>query len=284
MNSSSPHSPLVKNQSARDEAKNLWNLVPCGDVVDAPHGSLQYFLQIETLRYRVQNWQHSYFKFEDFKGKKILEIGVGQGTDQAQFAKAGAVCHGIDITQNHLELTALNFKRRGFKIDLRTADATAIPFPDGDFDAVYSFGVIHHIPDVDMVLREAHRVIQPGGMIMLAVYNRWSVYWIIKMVFMLGLLRLWLVTKGLGGLKATIETGADGVKIKPYVCLDSKKIFARKIQRAGFVISDIPIHQLHADHFMPKRLVSSLGWLVKPLIPLLESRMGWYITVKASKN
>ena len=116
MKKSLPNSKFdIEDRRARDEAKSLWNLVPCGDEVDAPQGTLDYFRQVETLRYRVQNWQHDYFNFIEFKDKKILEIGIGQGTDQIQFAKAGAICHGIDITQNHLELTALNFERRGFK-------------------------------------------------------------------------------------------------------------------------------------------------------------------------
>ena len=142
---------------------------------------------------------------------------------------------------------------------------------------------MHHIPEVDQVLSEALRVIRPGGKILVAVYNGWSIYWIVKWVFMLGIMRLWLLTKGWAGLKATIETGADGVKIRPFVKLYSKGLLRRKIRAAGFVITDVSVYQLHADHFMPKALVPYLGWLVKPLIPLLRSRLGWYVTVKAVK-
>ena len=271
----------VKRQSeeARIQAQKLWNEVPCGDVVDAPEGSLDYFLQVETLRYRIQGWQHDYFRFKDFKGKKILEIGVGQGTDQAQFAKAGAICNGIDITQRHLDLTALNFKMRGFKTNLQRADATQNPHPDNSLDAVYSFGVIFLIPEIDKVMSEIYRVLKPGGVVMLACYYRYSAFWIFWKILLHGLLMGWLFTKGWAGLKATIETGADGVRVKPYMRLDSKRTLRNDLKRAGFIIQDISVHQLQADSFWP----TILQKLVKPLVPKLENKMGWYVCAIARK-
>ena len=81
---------------------------------------------------------HDYFRFSDFKDQHVLEIGVGQGTDLCQFAQNGALCHGVDITQNHLNLTGLNATLRGFKVDLHFADATKLPFDDNSMDCVYS--------------------------------------------------------------------------------------------------------------------------------------------------
>ena len=95
------------------------------------------------------------FQFEQYSDRRILEIGVGLGTDLVQFAKAGAVCHGIDITDRHLELAARNFALRGLPVTLKKCDAARIECPDGYFDVVYSFGVIHHIPDAAAVLRRS---------------------------------------------------------------------------------------------------------------------------------
>lgn len=55
---------------------------------------------------------HRYFRYEGYAGKRVLEIGIGQGTDLMQFAKGGAIFHGADITDNHLKLTKCNFDLR----------------------------------------------------------------------------------------------------------------------------------------------------------------------------
>ena len=96
-------------------------------------------------------------------GRKLLEVGVGQGTDLVQFAKGGAEVSGIDITQRHLELAARNFAVRHMHAKLAYATAAAIPFESDFFDVVYSFGVLHHTNDTVRCLSECHRVLKPGG-------------------------------------------------------------------------------------------------------------------------
>src|SRR4051812_12549275 len=150
---------------ARRHAQAQWTANPCGSTGGDP-STLEYFLEVERERYRQQPWQHAFFRFEDFSAKRVLEIGTGHGTDLAQFAKAGAICHGVDITDAHLKLTERNFALRGFQVELKKADATALPYPDNYFDAVYSFGVLHHIPDAGAVISEVLRVLKPSGILM----------------------------------------------------------------------------------------------------------------------
>ena len=121
--------------------------------IEHEENSLDYFLNVEKNRYDIQPWMHDYFQFEKFAGKRVLEIGVGQGTDLVQFAKAGALCHAIDITDNHLSLAAQNFSIRRLNIEFKKCDAVAISYPDDYFDTVYSFGVIHHIPEAERIFR-----------------------------------------------------------------------------------------------------------------------------------
>ena len=130
------------DSSAREQAKSQWNATACGEL-SGEKNSVEYFLRVEEDRYSQQDWVHDYFNYREFYGKRVLEIGVGQGTDLMQFAKAGAECFGVDITDNHLAITKRNFALRGKEADLRKADATQLPFPDGYFDCVYSFGVLH---------------------------------------------------------------------------------------------------------------------------------------------
>ena len=147
---------------ARIEAQKQWNARACGEL-PGDKQSVDYFDAVARDRYEQQPWMHDYFKYECFAGQHVLEIGIGQGTDMMQFAKGGAICHGVDITQNHLKLTALNATLRGYEVDLHESDATRLPFADNTIDCVYSFGVLHHIPEIDKVVREIYRVLKPRG-------------------------------------------------------------------------------------------------------------------------
>jgi SAM-dependent methyltransferase len=54
---------------------------------------------------------------------------------------------------------------------LRVADAEHLAFPDNSFDIVYSYGVMHHSPDTQRCLREAWRVLKPGGQLKVMLYH-----------------------------------------------------------------------------------------------------------------
>src|SRR4051812_7640823 len=114
------------DQQARDGARAQWNANPCGAVTSDEYDAA-FFERVETERYRQQYWQRDFFDFTSFGGGKVLEIGVGLGTDLKQFARNGARCYGADITDNHLSLAARNFALEGFPLSLERADATALP-------------------------------------------------------------------------------------------------------------------------------------------------------------
>ena len=103
-----PEGVLNLQSEAREHAALQWNTTPCG-AIDGDEADLRYFLEVERERYRQQPWQHDYFEFGSQAGRRVLEIGVGLGTDLVQFATAGAECHAIDITDRHLLLAAATF-------------------------------------------------------------------------------------------------------------------------------------------------------------------------------
>ncbi|MFP8835076.1 class I SAM-dependent methyltransferase [Hydrogenophaga sp. XSHU_21] len=265
------------DNNARLGAQKQWNARACGEL-PGDKQSVEYFDAVARDRYRQQPWMHDYFRYERFAGQHVLEIGIGQGTDMMQFAQAGAICHGVDITQNHLKLTALNATLRGIEVDLHETDATRLPFADNSLDCVYSFGVLHHIPEIDQVVREIHRVLKPGGKVMIALYHKWSAFHLFSKLLANGLRNGWLFTKGYAGLLATIEMGADGVNVKPYVRLFSQAETLELMK--AFQLQDISIHQLHEDHFWP----SFIGRMVRGSLGRLEPRMGWYVAYQGAKR
>ena len=256
-------------EEARQQAQAQWNANPCG-AVDTTEYDRAFFSRVETERYRDQYWMRDVFDYTSFRGKRLLEIGVGLGTDLKQFGRAGAECYGADITDTHLELTARNFELEGLHVDLRKADATRLPYPDGFFDCVYSFGVIHHIPDVDAVVREICRVLKPGGTFQVAVYHRFSVH--TAWLFMDALRRGQLTRIGIDGVLSTIERGADGVRIKPYVKLYSRGHLLRLLRAAGLCPSRTVIRHVSFD-----------GVPLMNQFRRFEMLLGWYVCAFARK-
>lgn len=250
--------------SARAEAQKQWNTNPCGALPTESYDR-DFFSRVEQDRYRQQYWQRGFLDYTSFSGKEVLEIGIGLGTDLKQFARHGANCHGVDITQRHIELTRLNFELDGYPVDVREADATRLPFADNSIDCVHSFGVLHHIPDVDKVLREIVRVLKPGGVFQSAVYHKYSIATVA--LFGRALLTGKLFKIGVEGVLATIEMGADGVNIKPYVRLYSKRDWCETVERHGLRKRLLGVRQV---------MFSRITFL--NIFRPLEANLGWYVT------
>ena len=97
------------------------------------------------------------------------------GADYLEWLKAGAHATGVDLSAISVERARRRCELAGHKPDLRVADAERLPFPDNTFDVVYSYGVMHHSPDTAQCLREARRVLKPGGEARIMVYHHPSV-------------------------------------------------------------------------------------------------------------
>ncbi len=101
-------------------------------------------------------------------GQRVLEIGCAAGATLAVLARdfPGIEVAGVDREARQIEFALGHFASLGLpKADLRVADASALPWEDDCFDHVYIMWLIEHLPDSAPVLREAKRVLGPGGTI-----------------------------------------------------------------------------------------------------------------------
>ena len=125
---------------------------------------------------RSQPFMRRVMGFDQYSGKRLLEIGCGLGTDLLQFARGGAVVTGVDLTPASVELVRKRFAMYGLAVEARVADAERLPFSDNSFDVVYSFGVLHHTPNTRKAVEEVYRVLKPGGRIIIMLYHRRSMH------------------------------------------------------------------------------------------------------------
>ena len=149
-----------------------WEAEPCGTRDLPPDDRRRFFAQLERERYELEPYIRRFANFEAGRGKRVLEIGVGAGTDFVQWVRAGAIATGVDLTSRGVELTRERLALEGLSADVRQANAEALPFPDGSFDHVYSWGVLHHSPDTPRAIAEVHRVLRPGGTATVMIYHR----------------------------------------------------------------------------------------------------------------
>ena len=96
---------------------------------------------------------------------RALDLGCGTGFSTALLAGLGFEVFGTDLSKQLLDLS-VPFRKKGGPRYL-VGSGLQIPFADGAFDIVGIYDVIEHIPDVDRFLREAVRVIRPGGLIVI---------------------------------------------------------------------------------------------------------------------
>lgn len=99
------------------------------------------------------------------KGGRALEIGCGRGVGtELILDRFGADrVDAFDLDPDMVERASRRLHRHRDRVRLWTGDATSIEAADATYDAVFDFGIVHHIPDWRRALAEVHRVLRPGG-------------------------------------------------------------------------------------------------------------------------
>ncbi len=287
---------------AQERVRAYWDRRPCDSELSARERlSREFFLDVERQRYTLQPHILECQSWIDWGGKRVLEVGAGIGTDARRIIGAGALYTGINVDRGSAEATeqALRvFSMPGVSLQ---RDARSLDFPDGAFDAVYSFGVLQHIPEAPRAVAEIHRVLKPGGDFLLMLYNRTSINYALEIRFLrklglrllrvpgmipllerLGLPRAKLerhrhiyLERGCGGEDEWLSRNTNGPDYPYCRVYDARE--ARQLL-AGFEILRTEIH------FFDHRHWGVLGRLLPgSLRRALARRWGWHRIVHARK-
>jgi len=162
-------------QVTTDEVRDFWQKNPlCATGIPYPLGSREYFEFYNKLREDIESIPYSYalHEYKHFVGKRVLDVGSGNGYVLSKYAAEGAEVCGIDITQSAIDLCIKRFEYLQLKGNFQVADAQHIPFPDNTFDCVFSMGVLHHVPDTQKAIDEIYRVLKPDGRLIVMFYHR----------------------------------------------------------------------------------------------------------------
>lgn len=220
----------------------------------------------------------------NLSGKKVLEIGCGLGAHTEALCRLGAQVTSIDLAPMSIKITQRRLALKGLIAEVMEADAENLPFADGYFDYIWSWGVIHHSPNTIKCAREIARVLKPGGGLGIMLYNRSSLYNWINVVLRYGILRGKLLSMSMQDLHNRYTDGKalTGAPLSKYYT-------AREIREElfpGFVISrQIAFEQKRAVSFwMPARYRRRFEEFIPDnLYTYLWSKLGFLVFTEGQK-
>jgi 2-polyprenyl-3-methyl-5-hydroxy-6-metoxy-1,4-benzoquinol methylase len=265
------------------DVQQYWDARPCNIRHSTkPVGSKEYFDEVEARKYLVEPHIPAFAEFDRWRGKRVLEVGCGIGTDSINFARAGAELTAVELSSESLRIAEQRADVMGVADRIKFVQANAeeltATLTDEPYDLVYSFGVIHHTPRPERALAEMRALTAPGGTLKLMIYHRrsWKVFWIVA-------------GQGHGRFWATDELVAEHSEAQtgcPVTFSYTRREARELVEHNGFRVQDLGV-----DHVFPYRIRDYVQyryvkepyfrWMPQPLFRAFERRFGWHLLVTA---
>jgi SAM-dependent methyltransferase len=239
------------------DVRDYWNRhIHDLEITSHPVGSPGFFADLDQYHFEKLHHLVRLVDFDDYRGKNVLDVGCGAGTDLVRFARGGAIVSGVDVSAAAIALARENFAQQGLHADLREADGERLPFGSDTFDLVFAHGVVQYTPDAAALVAECHRVLKPGGRAIFQVYNRIS--WLSALSFL---------------MKVPLEH-ADAPVLRKYTRAEFRALL-RPFRDVGIVEERFPVKsRLHRGwkgvmfntffvgtfNALPRALVRRFGW------------------------
>jgi cyclopropane fatty-acyl-phospholipid synthase-like methyltransferase len=207
--------------------------------------------------------------FHLWRGKRVLEIGSGIGSDAVEFARHGAEYVGIDLSAESVAMSQQRFELFGLTGEFHVMDAadTEAVAKLGKFDLVYSCGVLHHYPDMSTCLDNIRDALVPNGEFRMLVYakNSWKYA---------------MIQKGLDQFEA--QAGCPYAraytKEEIYQLLNSRELEVLRIRQDHNFMYNVPKYRAGEYELEPWFAV-----MPEEMRAAIKEYLGWHLLVKARK-
>jgi ubiquinone/menaquinone biosynthesis C-methylase UbiE len=163
---------MTQSQVIKHEGAEFWDQNPCGGVWPTYQEFMAWIQNTEPYVFSV-------LKTIDWHGKRVVEVGCGQGTTLNFLPQFGAEIFGLDMSLQSIRSAKFGASelRHITKTRLLQADAEHLPLQSESFDIAISIGVLHHTSDTAQGIREIHRLLKPGGLAVVMLYRSGNPKW-----------------------------------------------------------------------------------------------------------
>lgn len=278
------------------EIRDFWQKNPCGAALvgdlsaDARREYEEFFERYDAYRYDKEPHILTNLDAIDFRGKRVLEIGLGQGADAEAIVARGGIYSGVDLTEESVKRVRMRFDLKGLEHgEIKQGSALELPFETGSFDIVFSHGVLHHIPEIKKASAEIARVLAADGELISMLYARRSLNYLgsIAVLRRAGLLGMYLTGVEREGILGEHLANARRVGIRNYLSMrnfvhantDGPANPYSKVYDRGRVREDFPEFEVTRSYqcFMHAPPLK-VAWLP------LAGTLGWHLWVHMRKR
>ena len=250
-----------------DAVYNFWNDRPCNiKHSDKDIGTKEYFEEVTKRKYLVESHIINFANFPKYKNKNVLEVGCGIGTAAQSFIENGAIYTGLDLSDKSIEiakkrLEVFNLNGNLFKENIEEVDN----INDTEFDLIYSFGVLHHTPDIKKSIQNIHKMLKTGGEFKMMLYAKQS-------------LKYFEIIEGLDQYEAQSGVPIANVYTKEDVCELLKDFKDITIEQAHIFPYKI---EKYKNYIYEKKEYFEV--MPKELFDCLEKHLGWHLLISCNK-
>ncbi len=248
------------------QVQKYWDARPCNlRHSDKEVGTIEYFDEVEAKRYAAEPHIPRFADFSRWSGKRVLEVGCGMATEGINFVRAGANYTGTDLSRESVNLAINRFISYNLEANFYTGDAEDLSgvVPVEFYDLIYSFGVIHHSPNPDMIVNNIKHYMNKDSVLKIMLYakNSWKNF--------------------------MIEAGYDQPEAQ-YGCPIANTYDEDDVKR---LLRGFKILSIEQDHIFPYRVEAyKKGLFIKQpwfesmpdeIFNVLKKNLGWHLLITA---